>query len=1037
MAGERQEFERKEEKGGGQQAAAPEQQQPPREPARAEAAAIQRFINYKQSTHNVVVTNSVGTAILKLKDRYFGKDPTDVFVEEQIKTCVTELQKIAEAKATEHLKPGIESILKKIKEPLHPQLDRVTLSTPNGQEVYGFHLSEVLTLVWMSLKDHARYTHHYQGTPEEKLKAAEKDYPARLENFWSCLERMRTDQVCHHGDRNELVFVLNETHEDVHLIEDGRLTVMAFLKDNINKAFKEAYQQKEDPALKKLLLDWMETQDASAILKSIDPDNKIIKSLETFFLKHGVDPKGIELPKLIQECIVSLEFSCNPKEDEFLYHLNQVLNFSEDPTNLEKTNSLRKIKEWIKSEAQLESKETQEKIKQFYQIYRLHDEFVKNKFILVISGKLSDEIKSIIERIESYFKDSNQPPPTPEQIQAAHLAIETAKKDSMRAEIENFFAKWFGGPYNDPLKKTLYQILITPQTQEKIKLNDDIIQQFLQKRNPNSGELNVSPYELNLIFLHAIITDTNDWTPLFTKVFNEALQFVENNFNQENKGIAYSLKKDSYPEPLRDQLKYLKAKKENNPSQREPWYIYLPEHIQTIEEWDCVLYRLNEENVHRIFQKYKVKIEKIIKDFLDNKVYKADDFYNTLEKYIPKEHRINFLKELKKKNKRIKYLFDNFILNLSRYFNNAVDPSKVIALLLLFPTENIIDFIRDQDISKDSKFINLNDLIKILNLIPKKDWLEFIKTTHIKSAETLEISSFQKYKIQVLDFFKFLPVEHFIEIVKDLEIKIYIQNFYNENVNLILKHVPEKDWAEFIKIQKIDIGQAIRIISQLKELISHLSLEHRPPFIRSQLISLLKSIPKEEHNDPVLLNSIATFEDVKFVLNTCHHEADKLLFMRTFAHKIKDFIDIQQLAKLLREFDNPMTVVLLFPIKELVKSHHDLGHILQAIPLSEWPSFVEKTNLTADIIKNVDDLFFLLKNLPKPCRTPFLKALKIDFKSYNPTQDQVKEFDALMPSFAKSFVALFTRKAEPKPFDAREKPQDAPAQDQQRGPESK
>lgn len=813
MAGPREPFENNDEKG-----------VPPPQQGRAEAAeaaAIHHFISHSQSTHNIAVTNSVGVAILALKKRYFGNNPTETNVNQHLQQCTRELKRFAEAKETESLKPNIDFILAKIKEPLDPHLDRVTLITPSGQEEsYGFHLSEVLTLVWLALKDHAQFTHHYEGTAEEKQRAAENDYKERLINFWTCLERIRTDRVCHHGNRNELMFVLNETHKDVHLIEDSRLTVIAFLKENINKAFKKTYKELPTPESKKQLLEWMETQNASLILKTLDPDNSIIKSLELFFIHHGVNPKSVKLDTLIDESLQSLEFSCDPKKDEFLFHLNQILNFSEDSQNAVKSEALQKIKKWIKSELNTESREDQHKIITFSEIYALHDTLKNNQFILKISGRLTDELDAIATQCEAYFKNLQQKPNiTPEQIKNVHLAIEAAKKDTLRPEIENFFARWFSFDPDDPNRQPLYEMLLSPAFQEKAKLTDETIQRFLRTRAPGSAEVDVTPYELNRIFLHAYLVDPQEWSPLFTETFDRAFQFVKNDFNQnqEAKGAARALKASSYNYNLLWELETIRQIKQDQSRKRLPFSIRLPHQVKDIQDWVVISRWMSEETLKKAYQIHAVKIDKLILEDVEKNNWHSDFSYRLIKnlKCIPITHRIPIILRSKKIEENVGHF----------------SGSDMLKLLPLLPINERISFLKKINWTMNySMLMLIENLTEILKLIPIQEKLTFlreqfpVKQLRLIANDAEMLNLFLKseifpeeYKKELINEMTMSDILSLLEksakkftvvtyLVSDLY--PYIKNLIENSLDfvMLLNVITADEWSFFIEKTKVDLS---------------------------------------------------------------------------------------------------------------------------------------------------------------------------------------------------------------------------------------
>jgi hypothetical protein len=182
-----------------------------------EKKVVTDFLTHAQSTHNMVVSNSVGMAIRQLKNVYYGDDVTDELLADNYNNCIRELNNIH----GESTKSSIQHIIALTKENIKNDFDTVTLFVPsestapdekgNMETTMGYAdvkfvipLSTVLPIVWRALNDNAKYTHHYQGTEAEKINQAAADLPQRLESFYLCLKRIRDNEVCHHGSRNEL-----------------------------------------------------------------------------------------------------------------------------------------------------------------------------------------------------------------------------------------------------------------------------------------------------------------------------------------------------------------------------------------------------------------------------------------------------------------------------------------------------------------------------------------------------------------------------------------------------------------------------------------------------------------------------------------------------------------------------------------------------------------------------------------------------------------------------------------------------------------
>src|SRR4029077_18302807 len=120
-----------------------------------------------------------------------------------------------------------------------------------------------------------------------------EDFPSRLTNFLNCLQNIRDDKVCHHGNRNELVFTLNKIYEGVDLIEDARSTIYETLKDRLNEKFWQEYPKAKDKdLLLKGLFKWINDNDPQDLLSVLNIKKSIVDELHAKFIKNGSDPKA-------------------------------------------------------------------------------------------------------------------------------------------------------------------------------------------------------------------------------------------------------------------------------------------------------------------------------------------------------------------------------------------------------------------------------------------------------------------------------------------------------------------------------------------------------------------------------------------------------------------------------------------------------------------------------------------------------------------------------------------------------------------------
>jgi hypothetical protein len=187
-------------------------------------------------------------------------------------------------------------------------------------------------------------------------------------------------------------------------------------------------------------------------------------------------------------------------------------------------------------------------------------------------------------------------------------------------------------------------LLLDESVKKKILYSEtEIIQ--LMTSNTLTGEKEITPYEINRIFLQAILTRPQDWSRIFYQTYAKIFKFVELDFNQ-NTEVTSSFKHDSYPEELLAQLKYLgkcyETLARNEVSQkfeRPKQMILVPEAIRTVMEWESFSEILRSDDdetlLEQIYFRHGVRIRNILCSSEGNLVNKI--------KSIPKIYRTDFL----------------------------------------------------------------------------------------------------------------------------------------------------------------------------------------------------------------------------------------------------------------------------------------------------------------------------------------------------------------------------------------------------------
>jgi hypothetical protein len=626
-----------------------------------EEKAISSFTGNNENTMNAVLSSSVGMVLLQLAQKYLGdvtNEEINSMCQDALKEIKLEISVIAKyadrgqgslENLIQEFESAIDFIEKKIKERCD-LLDTVTLYLKGKIQI---PLKEVFLLVWRALNDDREYVHHYQGSEEEKLEQSTRNKTDRQCSFLRCLIQLHRNPVCHQGIRHELVFLLNKVYSNVNIIEDGTLTTLSYLKENIFNRFVETYKSADSEKRKCLmssLICWMENCDTNPLLEQIDIRYKdeLRSEITELFAHHGSGPELIT--PFIDQALSYLEFSCDPQAYPLYAKINYLLNEVSDQCEL-RSKALNCMKGLI-YQIQPEDIQAAPTIIYFQPIYQVHKEITRSETLIRMSGI---DVSQFIVMCEEYFTAfiANEKFPKVltcllEQILSINQLLEEVKKDKLVSPIENFFVHWYMA-INDRDKvrqKVLYKFLLDDSIKTKIILNDTEIENWLTSKSA-AGVKEITPYEINRIFLHAIMIKPQDWSNIFYQLYAEVLAFANNNFDQ-NTEIAASFKHDSYPEELIVQLNYLQkcyqalAQDEEIHEIECPQIhmILLPENIQTTKQWISFSDILkNDDNgtlLDQIYFRHRVRINNILCRLENNNL-------SDIKKSIPKKYRMDFL----------------------------------------------------------------------------------------------------------------------------------------------------------------------------------------------------------------------------------------------------------------------------------------------------------------------------------------------------------------------------------------------------------
>ena len=530
------------------------------------------------------------------------------------------------------------------------------LTTPPSfkEEQYLFPLAEVFSLVWRATHDATMFVHHYKDS-EESLQHAENDLPNRLITLVRCLQAIQKG-ICHQGIRNEIVLSLNHVYKGIDIIEDDVAAVFSFVRDYLNVAFFKRYESPEtSPEQKKELFRalalWMRDSDASEVIYTLNLQQPMNTALGELFIEHGINPdtllfSNLHLVEYVDSVVMNIEFTCDIKSHPRLMPIQFLLTADSNVGDYPVRNTaLSRFKDWIQNTYELDNPRHQSHLTTFYLHYLVHSRLVKHQLVLTLTGCLEEqEIQTLLGQCETYFQtDSSENDYPLEPLRLVLIKINASQNDNLVAPIENFFTSWFEAEKVTDLPSlcSLYAMLVNKSMCSKIVLDDTTLKMLINRFRSSEGAndfVSFGPYEVNRLFLSAIITHQRDWTELFAEMFHATLMFVKNGFNQETdtQEMATALKRDSYPPQLMDQLEYLyreyhrlqqpPAQEEEElqvPQDRPKQMILLPNQVQTFDEWQQMFKLIDSRTFAIYYDHSRVQIDKLIQEFAQDELSKA------------------------------------------------------------------------------------------------------------------------------------------------------------------------------------------------------------------------------------------------------------------------------------------------------------------------------------------------------------------------------------------------------------------------------
>lgn len=379
-----------------------------------------------------------------------------------------------------------------------------------------------------------------------------------------------------------ILAVLEETYKN-----HSNALYMKLIAESLEQQFWTALQARPDNrGLHQAMITWLTQGNHHEMARQLNFPPAIIENKITATLQHlGIDPNiGIKQTQLFDDYYETITCPC-PVDNALLNHIDFIFKINNNVNA-----AIESMQTWIQNHAKLTSILHRIIINHFIEIYQLEQKLLQNKEAIFNIGLLSQNaVHAIIQDIAAYYQSivdcrgtimPNNGQPLLKKLSQLDNMIDNALIDEKAYQIERFFPVWFAAleEKNFLVMEQLYQAFCDPKllswvtvVVRNIMTNPDIIL--------STGERgkNLSPYDINCLFLYAMLCKPHQWMENFAPHLQITCDFV-NNFDEHDAlaGKEQHIKRDSYPPILMTHLSDL--------LQWQKWLVtpYDPQNIQPV-----------------------------------------------------------------------------------------------------------------------------------------------------------------------------------------------------------------------------------------------------------------------------------------------------------------------------------------------------------------------------------------------------------------------------------------------------------------------
>ena len=462
--------------------------------------------------------------------------------------------------------------------------NRLYNPTENKDELIIASPAETLNLVCKALLDKERY---------DMINA--KDEQARMESLAGSLLKLQEQKeqgqynLCSAGRQHEMLALLHRSYLDKPQCLNGKalefiVSTDIFLLESLSLYIEEAIARLPKEAQSMLILNWARWQaglnevDESPLLTWLTHDSTWKSKCEAY-LAHRCEAFGLN-PALcaLQSTIDSIEDMSIPATENMLMPLvvaivnRPLLPRHQGMRDDEKSHCIA-----LSNLALIQMQEVMtplfitthaQAIKDFYTALEAMKTLQEYHQLAVFIGEEEGAFQSACLALQNilinyyhHFEPGKQLAPEFSGCHSTFLREEPKfKKRSHANFIANFFASVSAQGYWTVLMSHLIALKTPQMNQHPILLSDEALRQWYEqsttRNDDGSLSMDVSPYQINRILLHALLESPRAWTPLYTQVLQQVTEWLLKPEQSEN-SLEFITLRASYPENLLNNLLFI------------------------------------------------------------------------------------------------------------------------------------------------------------------------------------------------------------------------------------------------------------------------------------------------------------------------------------------------------------------------------------------------------------------------------------------------------------------------------------------------